>query len=347
MRYIILFLMLTLLIAGCKFTNNHTQIHNPHVIAFYNLENLFDTINDVGVYDGEFTPSGSKAWNTERYVSKQQNLSKVIADLGTDQGIDGPTLIGLCEVENRSVLEDLIHSDKLKDKGYSIIHFDSPDKRGIDVALLYKPSAFWIEKTQLFPLIIQSTETGKRLYTRDQLLVSGKLEGDPIHVIVNHWPSRYGGQKRSLPSRKSAALLNRQIIDSLLHINRDAKIITMGDLNDDPTDESVHIHLDAHTSQNNLEHNNLYNPLAMNFKEGKGTLFYRGKWNLFDQLIISRGLLDSSKGFQYDSAYIYKKPYLIQQDGDYKGYLLRTYGGGNYLNGYSDHLPVYLVLSPN
>ncbi len=346
MGRILIFILITSCFVGCNYssvTNKNSQ--QSHVIAFYNLENLFDTINDAGIRDGEFTPEGSKAWNTERYISKQNNISKVIADLGSDQGINGPSLVGLCEMENISVLEDLIKTDKLKNNNYSIIHYDSPDSRGIDVALLYNNKVFEVENTHPYPLIITSSETGKRLYTRDQLLVSGKLEGDPIHLIINHWPSRYGGLERSIPSRKAAAILNRQIIDSLLSINKDAKIISMGDFNDDPIDESISIHLDAHAEQDQLEKDDLYNPLAAVFNNGEGSLFYRGKWNLFDQMILSQGLMENNTGYKLDTACVYKKQFLFQQDDRFKGYLLRTYGGKNYLDGYSDHLPVYMVLS--
>ncbi|GAF01502.1 endonuclease/exonuclease/phosphatase family protein [Saccharicrinis fermentans] len=345
MRYLVFIFLLTLIFNGCKSTSNPKETQQTHVIAFYNLENLFDTIDDRGIFDEEFTPGGSKAWNTQRYRSKLNNLSKVIADLGADQGMDGPSLIGVSEVENRTVLEDLIHTDHLKDKGYAIVHFDSPDKRGIDVGLLYKASAFSLSTAKIYPLFIRDNESGERLYTRDQLLVTGKLNGDRMHIIVNHWPSRYGGQERSIASRKAAALLNRHIIDSLLLQDVHAKIITMGDLNDNPTDVSVSIHLDAHVTKKTLNQQALYNPLAKNFIQGNGTLYYKGTWNLFDQLVISQGFLNPTHGYEFDSVYIYHKPYLIQKEGDYKGYLLRTYGGSQYLNGYSDHLPVYMVLS--
>lgn len=349
MQRIFLFLIICVTVIACDFTPNNSKGKTksqttPYVIAFYNLENLFDTINNVEVNDGEFTPEGSKQWDTPKYISKQKNMSSVIASIGSDIGIDGPSIIGLCEVENRGVLEDLIKTEQLKDKKYQIVHTDSPDKRGIDVALLYKNDDFKIVSTKSYPLIINKSENNERLYTRDQLLVSGKLNGELIHIIVNHWPSRYGGKERSIPSRKSAAMLNHQIIDSLLIVDKNAKIVTMGDLNDDPTDESIVTYLDAHAQIDSLESGDLYNPLGINFKEGEGTLYYRGHWNLFDQIIISQSLIDAEKGCKYDSAYIYNKPYLIQQDGKYKGYLLRTFGGKTYLNGYSDHLPVYMVL---
>ena len=345
MRQVLFFIVITVLIFGCDLKKTKQQNHpSEHVVAFYNLENLFDTINDPNIQDGEFTPEGYRNWDSEKYALKQKNMSTVIADIGNDLGHDGPSIIGLCEVENLGVLKDLIATEQLKNKGYAVVHQDSPDKRGIDVALLYKPEVFKVENKKLYPLFIYDAESNNRIFTRDQLLVSGKLEGETLHIIVNHWPSRYGGKERSIPSRKAAALLNRQIIDSLQSVDQHAKIITMGDLNDDPTDLSVTKYLDAHATKSKFEKGDLYNPLAVNFSEGNGTLYYCGNWNLFDQIIISQGLLNAKAGLKYDSAYIYKKPYLIQQDGDYKGYLLRTFGGKNYLKGYSDHLPVYMLL---
>ncbi len=348
MKQILLVLIVSLSLVACKSSmGSKSQVQGSHVIAFYNLENLFDTINDAGVRDGEFTPTGSKEWTSERYESKLVNMAKVIADIGGDQGMPGPSIIGLCEMENRNVLEDLIKKQSLKDQNYNIVHVDSPDKRGIDVALLYKPNVFEVQQTHAYPLLVLDSDSGKRVFTRDQLLVSGLLGGDKIHVIVNHWPSRYGGSDSSKPFRKAAALLNRHIIDSLLNIDKHAKIITMGDLNDNPTDESVLVHLRAHANRDQLKKDDLFNPLAINFSNKKGTLYYRGNWDLFDQMVISQGWLRGKDGYGYDSAYIYYKPYLLQQEGKYKDYLLRTYGGKDYLNGYSDHLPVYMVVSAN
>ncbi len=342
---LLFYLFLIVIISSCTFQNKKTStVNSKHLVAFYNLENLFDTINTPNVNDGEFTPAGSRKWDSQKYLSKQANMSKVIADLGKDLNLNGPSIIGLCEVENKQVIVDLINQAPLKAMGYQILHYDSPDKRGIDVALLYKKDIFNIINSKTFPLYIYDKEDNERIYTRDQLLVTGTLNNETVHIIVNHWPSRYGGKKRSIPNRKAAALLNRQIIDSLIQENADAKIITMGDLNDDPIDESVRVHLNATAYKDSLTENSLFNPLAKDFDYSKGSLYYRGKWNLFDQIILSQGLL-KNKGLHYDTAFIYKKPYLIQQDGKYKGYLLRTYGGKTYLNGYSDHLPVCLVLS--
>lgn len=335
-----------LLFVACN--TNKKSTPEGALVAFYNVENFFDTINTPGVDDIEFTPDGKKEWDSEKYRSKQINMAKVIADIGVDEGFNGPSVIGLCEIENREVLNEFVTEASIADKNYQIVHYDSPDKRGIDVALLYKTDDFQLKKSSVHPLIIHDQETGDRIYTRDQLLVEGLLKGDLVYMIVNHWPSRYGGEERSRPARLAAAQLNRAIIDSILQINTAAKIITMGDLNDDPHNVSVKTGLQACSFENCCENKEctLFNAMeAMHRPDSIGTLKYRGRWNLFDQMILSSGFMDKeSSGLKYDTAKIYNKPYLIQQEGKYKGSLLRTYGGRTYLNGYSDHLPVYVLL---
>ncbi len=332
---------LIILISSCSRYTAQKQI-----IAFYNLENLFDTIDSPNVNDTEFTPQGKRKWDSERYHSKINKISSVISIIGEDEGIHSPALLGVCEIENRKVLDDLIQSPNLNHLPYKILHYDSPDKRGIDVALIYNSHQFKVLKNKPYPLKLIDETSGNRIYTRDQLYVYGILNGDSIHLIVNHWPSRYGGSKRSIPLRKAAALLNRSIIDSVLHINAHAKIITMGDLNDNPIDESVRIHLGAKSTIKETKESDLFNPMYSIFKSGCGSLYYRGKWNLFDQIIVSQSFLNKqNSGYKLETVKVFKKPFLIQQSGNYKGYLLRTYGGKTYLNGYSDHLPVYMVLT--
>ena len=210
-----------------------------HTIAFYNLENLFDPVNDPDKFD-EASPIMEITFNREEiYKKKVQNMARVISEIGADVSKNTPAIIGVAEIENRQVLEDLANDPALFQKNYGIVHFDSPDARGIDVALLYQKDLFVPLNTSKHELKIYDDATRKRVYTRDQLLVSGKLDGEMIHVIVNHWPSRRGGEARSRPKRVAAAKLNKRIIDSLQADDPYAKIFTMGDLNDDPTNESV------------------------------------------------------------------------------------------------------------
>ena len=335
-----------------------------HTVAFYNFENLFDTINDPITYDEEYLPN--KGWTNKNYRKKLDNLSRVIIELGTDENpANSPVVIGACEIENRRVLEDLVKQPRLINKGYKIIHFDSPDKRGIDVALLYQEKYFTPVSYTNIPLYIykNAEENGtktkeekeevtddnvevdastKRIYTRDQLLVTGYLEGEEISFIVNHWPSRSGGEKKSSPNREAAGALNRKIIDSLYKINPNAKIITMGDLNDDPTNKSVKKGIGAVGKKEDLKEFGMYNPMEKMLKQGIGTLGYRDAWNIFDQIIISEPLVKNDYStWTYWKANVFKKPYLIQSEGRWKGYPKRNSNG---VPGFSDHLPVYVYL---
>ncbi len=314
------------------------------IVAFYNLENLFDTINTPDVRDGEFTPEGSKNWNSEKYWEKINNMAYVISQLGSAEGLLGPQVIGLCEMENRAVLVDLVSNSNIKENNYQIVHYDSPDDRGIDVALLFQPNFFTVTSTRSVPLLIKGDD-GNRLYTRDHLVVSGLFDGEPMHFIVNHWPSRYGGEERSRGNRIAAARMTRSLVDSIVCTDAEAKVIVMGDLNDDPTNESVRLYLKARQDKNRLKPGQLFNATEIPFKQGKGTLAYRGKWNMFDQMILTPSLVDKNdKGYQFHSVHVYTHPKIVQQTGNYKGYPHRTYVGNNYMGGYSDHFPVYILL---
>ncbi|MDH5413303.1 MAG: endonuclease/exonuclease/phosphatase family protein, partial [Flavobacteriaceae bacterium] len=242
-------------------------------------------------------------------------------------------------------LEDLIASERLKDKHYGIIHYNSPDERGIDVALLYQKRYFKPISHNKHPLLIYR-DNGKRDYTRDQLLVSGLLDGELIHLIVNHWPSRSGGEARSRPFRMAAAKVNKGIIDSLQNIDPKAKIITMGDLNDDPTSPSVKEILNAQGKKSNVKEDvGLYNPMAEMHRRGLNTLAYRDGLNLFDQIIFSHPFLEKEySSYRFFKAGIYNKRYLTNNKGQYKGYPFRSYNYNTYQGGYSDHFPVYIYL---
>lgn len=311
-------------------------------VAFYNVENLFDTLDTPDVNDAEFTPNGPRLWNGKRYFEKLDNIAKVIAQMGEEHLKTGPALIGIVEIENRAVLEDLIKTDKLKDLNYGIVHYDSPDRRGIDVALLYQKDKFTPTSSSSHILKIEGNDN---FYTRNQMLVSGDLLGERIHIIVNHWPSRSGGEKRSRPLRNAAADLSRSIVDSIQKAETNAKIFVMGDLNDDPVDPSVKEHLKAKEDAENLNPNDLYNPMEKIFKNGTGTLAYRDNWSLFDQIVISQPLVDKDySDWTYYKTKIFRPSYLVQQDGRFKGYPLRTFVGNSYRAGYSDHFPVYHFL---
>lgn len=317
-----------------------------HTIAFYNVENLFDTENDPMTYDDDRTPDGKDKWTEEIYVDKVKKMAGVISEIGEDVAKTAPTIIGLAEVENLKTVQDLANDAILLPHDYGIVHFDSPDRRGIDVALLYKKADFKINSTSKHELFIYDLiETDKRKFTRDQLLVSGYLDGDLIHVIVNHWPSRSGGEARSRKKRMAAAKLNKKIIDSLHANDPYAKIITMGDLNDDPTSPSVKKILKAEGKRKKVKDQMLYNPFESFFKKGIGTLAYRDGINLFDQIIVSAPLLEKDySSYRFYKAGIYDKNYLKTPKGRYKGYPFRSFANGIYTGGYSDHFPVYVFL---
>jgi endonuclease/exonuclease/phosphatase family metal-dependent hydrolase len=320
--------------------------YKVNTVAFYNVENLFDFEDDPITFDDDRTPDGKDHWTEEIYNAKLINMAKVIAEIGSDITGTTPALIGLCETENRRVLEDLVNQEPLLQKDYGIVQFDSPDRRGIDVALLYQKRLFTPTNTKAYPLYIyDNKDNTKRVFTRDQLLVSGMLDGEKIHLIVNHWPSRSGGEARSRYKRNKAGELNRHIIDSLFSEDPYAKVITMGDFNDDPTNESIKKHLKAKEDKEGMELKELYNPMESMHKKGLGTLAYRDGWNLFDQMIVSTELTkEDYSSYRLYKAGIYNKTYLANPRGRYKGYPYRSFAGGGFTGGYSDHFPVYLLL---
>lgn len=310
-------------------------------IAFYNLENLFDTINQEGVNDFEFTPEGPKQWNSQRYWEKSNHMAKVIANIAIDITPDGPAILGVSEIENISVLEDLVKDKQIASRNYQIVHYDSPDRRGVDVGLLYNPTYFTVTNSQSRRLTIEGMDDFR---TRDQLVVSGIFDGEPMHFIVIHWPSRYGGEKRSRPLRNAAAQLSRSIIDSLLAINPEAKVVLMGDYNDDPNNESVRKYLNA-SCKTKLKADQLYNATEPLFKKGIGSLAYRDNWNMFDQHVITQSWLEKDKSsYRFYKAMVFSKPWMKQKEGTFKGYPNRTFAGGRYMDGYSDHFPTYLLI---
>jgi hypothetical protein len=307
-------------------------------IAFYNLENLFDTINDPEKNDEEFLPTGANHWTSERYLKKIANISQVISQVGDDFIKGGPTLLGISEIENRQVVEDLIKTPLLVNSGYGIVHYDSPDNRGVDVGLIYRKRDFKVINSVSARLNMPGQPNWK---SRDQLVVTGLLDGDTVSVIVNHWPSR----GNLPPYRAAAARLTRILADSLYKVSRNAKMVIMGDLNDDPVDESVNIILGAEGNEQKVKPGMLFNPMWKMFRDGIGSLAYRDSWNLFDQTIISEPLLHGKKGsWRWYKTKVYNQPFLITHDGQYSGYPFRTFAGGAYAGGYSDHLPVYTVI---
>jgi hypothetical protein len=322
-------------------------------VAFYNLENLFDTIpnNPLG-RDEEFTPSGSRRWTGDRYWSKINNLARAISNFTTQTTPNGPAFIGVSEIENRSVLEDLVKAvdDRLVAEGkkpwnLQIVHHDSPDRRGVDVGALYNPRYFRLMNVSNTPLLFPDDPTFR---TRDQMCVTGVMGGDTISMIVNHWPSRLGGEEKSSPKREAAAAVSKHIADSLWTLRPNQGVIIMGDLNDDPQNKSCAQVLGASKKQNGVQPHGFYNPFWSLLDKGIATLVYNGTWNLFDQIIVSGNLLeannDSKQDLHFWKAQVNNFNFLCDKEGSRKDYPLRTYSSGVFLNGYSDHFPTEIFL---
>lgn len=341
-----LWLFVALISAFISVNAQEEKKYKIHTVAFYNLENLFDTVNDTEKNDEASPMMEIKAGREAVYKKKVHNMARVIADIGTETTGNSPAIIGICEVENVDVVEDVANDSLLLAKDYGIVHFESPDRRGIDVGLMYQKGLFQPISKSAHTLRIYDNNTKKRIYTRDQLLVSGKLEGDLIHIIVSHWPSRSGGEAKSRPKRVAAAKLNKRIIDSLQALNPYAKIITMGDLNDDPTNASIKDVLKAKRKKKDVKIKGIYNPFINMFKkQGLGTTAYRDAWSLFDQIMVTKPLIETDfSSFRYYKAGIYNKNYLTNKKGRYKGYPFRSFAEGGFTDGFSDHFPVYIYL---
>lgn len=321
----------------------------PHMVVFYNLENLFDTINDPDKWDDEFLPDGDKKWNSVKYQKKLSNMERVLFDIAAINK-NFPAVIGVSEIENRLVLEDLIAQPKLSHGNYRIVHYDSPDRRGVDCAFFYRPDVFKLEGSKAHKFDMPGMPN---FYTRDLVTMWGTIEGEPFFFLVSHWPSRLGGKEASDPKREAAARQCRRIADSVRMANPNTKVVIMGDLNDDATDKSVTEVLGAKGNIKKLVAGDLYNPYIDVLKAGYGTLAYRDSWNLFDNIIVSENLATGSTGElklqrgEGTKFYgnIFRRSYMIQREGQYKGYPLRSFVGNNFQNGFADHFPVYIYIA--
>jgi len=312
-------------------------------IAFYNLENIFDTIHDEGKNDYEFLPDGSYHWNTLKYKSKLHNMAKVLSELCTDRVKGGAAFVGVSEVENERVMADLVAQPELAARDMRYVIIEGPDRRGVDVACIYNPRMFKLKSSELIPARGYEEWSGGHI-TRGILHVYGNLLGEHVHFLVNHWPSRAAAS----PSREFLGRIARETIDSIQAAEPEARIILMGDLNDDPDNASVTKALGAKTREKDVENQgDLYNPWYNTLrKEGQGTLLYDGMWNLFDQIIFTGNFLGKDRStFKFFKNEIYKPEYMITLTGKYKGSPKRTTAGGIWQNGYSDHFPtqIYLV----
>lgn len=309
-----------------------------YTIAFYNIENLFDIDNDPLTHDDDFLPTSVNRWTPKRYQNKLKKLGTVISQIGVENTDVAPAIIGLAEVENQKVLSDLVNSKNLIKENYSYVHYDSMDERGIDVALLYKSDIFKFEKSETFSVYLQN-DLGLQDYTRDILLVEGKLNNESVTILVNHWSSRREGVKETEFKRIAAAKAVNSILKKLKLENPNQKIIVMGDFNDNPNDNSLML----------LEkESELFNPFKTVWSRDKGSLNHHFQWHLFDQILFSTNFFNStSSNLVFKGAQVFNSKFLTQYKGKYKGQPFRTYVGKKYKGGFSDHFPVYIQLKPS
>lgn len=336
-------------------------------VAFYNIENLFDTLHDAGKNDYEYLPGGTMKWGKMKYEAKLKNMSRVLSELCTDKLPMGPAVIGISELENEHALRDLLAQPKLAPRGYRYVVHEGVDRRGVECALLYNPNLFKLErsfiahyyyKDEQHPDVDLSFEIDRASnrvvaypdlrgdtthITRGFLVASGWLGGEKVHFIVNHWPSRGAGSE----ARERAGYQVRCLKNALMECEPESKVIIMGDMNDDPKNKSMVESLGCVAKPEKVKAStDLYNPWYHTlYKVGQGTLLYDGKWNLFDQIVVSGNLVGKDRSsLKLHEHKIFVRDYLFQQDGRYKGAPLRTHAGGVWLNGYSDHLPTYIYL---
>jgi len=327
-----------------RYLQNGPSIEGYRYVAlgFYNVENLFDTLDDPHTYDEEFTPEGAKHYHAEVYEQKIARLARVIADMA--RGSKRPlAVLGIAEVENRYVLRDLVKALSEKQLQYRFIHRNSPDQRGIDVGMLYAPG--WFQPLDVRMHRVDLSRNGEEVRpTRDIMEVKGVFGGDTIFLMINHWPSRRGGREATEWKRIRAAQVARRIVDSIYRLKPTARIVLMGDFNDEPVDPSIVKILQAKGDTVQKPPEVLFNPALPLYQKGVGSLAYRDAWSLFDQIILSRAWLEDDAGWQFVEFKVFRPPYLKTPYGQYKGYPLRTYAGNTYLGGYSDHFPVYIVV---
>ena len=353
-----LYIFILLLATASVALAQDAQGVKSHVIGFYNLENLFDTYNDPAKNDEQFLPEGSNNWTPEKYAIKVKNMAKVIRAMREDNGCYH-TILGVSEIENRLVLEDLVYDPQIADAGFEIVHYDGPDRRGVDVALLYDPKKFNFIESESIPFSFEGTEVEitltkeeqERFRTRDILMVRGTIGDEMFAFYVAHLPSRVGGKGQDLRPLGAEIMYKhtRQLEQKFPGI----KIVTMGDMNDDPHDESM---VKWHHGKETIEEmgkDDFFNPYLSMYKDGYGSLCYRGTWCIYDQEMINWNLATAPDGgykiipIVKNKYYgrIFKKPFMVTQKGQYKGYPFRTFSNGTFAGGYSDHFPTYIVIS--
>ena len=333
------------------------QKHRSYVIGFYNLENLFDTYHDEGKNDYQYLPDGQNEWTEAKYQQKLKNMARVIRAMRDDNG-RYHTILGVSEVENRHVLDDLVNEPAIAEANYQIVHYDGPDRRGVDVALFYKPEQFKLLESLSIPFTFEpsqidfsawTVEEKDAFRTRDVLFVRGTIDGEMFGFYVAHLPSRLGGKGADLRPRGAEI-----IYDHAMKMEQEypgIKIVVMGDMNDNPTDVSMTKFMHGREKISEVGPEDFYSPFLSMFKKGFSSLYYRGEGNIYDIILTSRSLV-AGEGLQLQKinrkgyyGRVFKKDFMTNQSGPYKGTPFRTFSGGAYIGGYSDHYPTYIVVS--
>ncbi len=331
------------------------QGKRSYVIGFYNLENLFDTYHDEGKNDYEYLPDGANQWTEAKYAKKLHNMASVIRAM-KDENKVWHALLGVSEIENRHVLEDLVSQPEIAEANYQIVHYDGPDRRGVDVALLYRPNQFKVLESKSIPFDFNSSiefslnEEEKAYFrTRDILMVRGMLGNEMFAVFVAHLPSRIGGKGFDLRSRGGEIMYQESM--KLMEAYPDIKIVAMGDMNDNPTDPSMAVYMHGKENIDEVEQEDFFSPFVSMLKSGYGSLAYQGEWNIYDIIVVNANLC-RGEGLKIRPIVkkkfygrIFNPPFMTQQEGPYAGTPFRTFSGGAFIGGYSDHYPTYIVVS--
>lgn len=329
-----------------------------YVIGFYNLENLFDTYDDPAKNDEEFLPEGKNKWTEAKYNKKLHNMATVIRTMADANG-RFHTILGVSEIENRLVLEDLVSQPEIAGANYQIVHYDGPDRRGVDVALLYKPEQFTYIDSESIPFTFEGSaieftmnrDQQKKFRTRDILMVHGTIDGEHFAFYVAHLPSRIGGKGGDLRSRGGEIIYNHAL--GMMEKYPGIKIAVMGDMNDNPTDDSMAVYLHGKENPQEVGKTDFYSPFLSMYKQGFGSLAYQGEWSIYDLILINENLLNAPEGgLKIRTAdkkghygVVFRRPFMVTQKGQYKGYPFRTFSNGSFIGGYSDHFPTYIVVS--
>ena len=356
-RILIIFAAIVLFCTGIDAQNKGSK---NYVIGFYNLENLFDIYNDPAKNDEEFLPEGKNQWTEVKYQKKLQNMAKVIKSMKEENGV-WHALLGVSEIENRLVLEDLVMEPQIAEANYQIIHYDGPDRRGVDVALLYKPEVFKYIESESIPFtfegssidFVMTKEQQDYFKTRDILMVHGTIDGEHFAIYVAHLPSRAGGKKGGNQLRDRGGEIMYDHAMKMQKKYPGIKIVCMGDMNDNPTDPSMAVYLHGLENKDEVTDDYFFSPFISMLKAGFGSLAYQGVWSIYDLLLVNNALANPQPGTfglrqLHKKGYygrVYNPKFLTNQKGQYAGTPFRTFSNGSFIGGYSDHYPTYIVIT--